>query len=189
MILTDREIQIALESKAIIVEPTPGEEQYSSTSLDLRLDKILTIFKRPKGGVDICIDPSNREYDHEAVFGDISTEIEIDDKKGYDFQPNDMVLGWTEEYIALTFHSRLAARVEGKSSLARLGIGVHLTAPTIHAGFTGRIRLEMVNHNVMPIRLRTGMRVCQLIFEQTLGTPVQGYKGRFAGQMAGAKKG
>jgi len=68
------------------------------------------------------------------------------------------------------------------SSLARLGLGVHVTAPTIHAGFDGHIRLEMVNHGKLPIRLRTGMRICQLIFEQTLGTPDKGYRGHFSGQ-------
>ena len=59
-----------------------------------------------------------------------------------------------------------------------------LTAPTIHAGFDGHIRLEMVNHGKVPIRLRVGMRICQLIFEQTLGTPDKGYKGQFSGQGA-----
>jgi dCTP deaminase len=75
-----------------------------------------------------------------------------------------------------------AARVEGKSSLARLGLGVHITAPTIHAGFDGQIRLELVNHGHFPITIKSGMRVCQLIFEQTLGTPERGYKGQFSGQ-------
>ncbi|MEZ5888805.1 MAG: hypothetical protein R3D52_00230 [Xanthobacteraceae bacterium] len=59
---------------------------------------------------------------------------------------------------------------------------VHITAPTIHAGFDGRIRLEMVNHGKIPIRLRPGMRICPLIFEQTLGTPEKGYQGQFSGQ-------
>ncbi|MBZ0230531.1 MAG: dCTP deaminase, partial [Bauldia sp.] len=88
------------------------------------------------------------------------------------------------EYIDLKTDSRLAGRVEGKSSLARLGLGIHLTAPTIHSGFKGRIRLEMVNHGAMPIKLRAGMRICQLIFETTLGTPQRGYSGQFLGQSA-----
>ncbi|HEX9587843.1 MAG TPA: hypothetical protein VGA15_08865 [Bradyrhizobium sp.] len=78
--------------------------------------------------------------------------------------------------------ARLAARVEGKSSLARLGIAVHLTAPTIHAGFKGRVRLEIVNHGPLPIVLKSGMRICQFIFEMTHGTPEAGYKGQFLGQ-------
>jgi dCTP deaminase len=95
-----------------------------------------------------------------------------------------MVLGWTAEHIDLKIDARLAARVEGKSSLARLGLGIHITAPTIHSGFNGRIRLEMINHGTFPVRIRTGMRICQLIFEITLGTPARGYKGQFLGQSA-----
>jgi dCTP deaminase len=91
-------------------------------------------------------------------------------------------LAWTREYIELRTETRLAARVEGKSSLARLGLVVHMTAPTIHAGFEGRIRLEMMNYGAVPIRLWGGMRICQLIFETTLGTAERGYKGQFAGQ-------
>lgn len=79
-------------------------------------------------------------------------------------------------------NARLAARVEGKSSLARFGLGVHITAPTIHAGFKGRVRLEIFNNNIVPIRLITGMRICQLIFELTLGTPDHGYQGQFLDQ-------
>ncbi|WP_352883362.1 hypothetical protein [Mesorhizobium sp. M1396] len=71
--------------------------------------------------------------------------------------------------VELTSHSRIAARVEGKSSMARLGIGVHLTAPTIHAGFAGQIRLEMVNHNTIPVKLKPGMRICQLILNRPWG--------------------
>lgn len=80
--------------------------------------------------------------------------------------------------------TRIAARVEGKSSLARIGLAVHITAPTIHAGFDGQIRLEIVNHGPLPILLKPGMRICQLIFEQTLGTPDKVYGGQFAGQKA-----
>ena len=80
--------------------------------------------------------------------------------------------------------NRLAARVEGKSSLARLGLGVHVTAPTIHAGFVGTIQLEIINHGPMHIKLRAGMPICQLIFETTKGMPETAYKGQFSGQRA-----
>lgn len=189
MILTDREIQIAIDSGAIVVDPAPSDVAYSSTSLDLTLDKTLTLFKKLTTGLNLCIDPSIKGFDHEKVITSTTEQFEIHPERGYDFEPGEMILAWTKEYIELKSHSRLAARVEGKSSMARLGIGVHLTAPTIHAGFEGQIRLEMVNHNIMPIKLKVGMRICQLIFEQTVGTPVRGYKGRFAGQAAGDKKG
>lgn len=182
MILTDREIQIAIETQAIVVDPLPDLANYSSTSVDLTLDSRLTLFKDPKAGMNICIDPSQVGYSHEDVLAETTTPQEIDGTNGFDFQPSQMILAWTREFVELKYQSRIAARVEGKSSLARLGIGIHLTAPTIHAGFAGQIRLEMVNHNKLPIKLRTGMKICQLIFEQTMGTPVRGYEGRFAGQ-------
>ena len=99
-------------------------------------------------------------------------------------EPHGFILGWTKEYLELPVNSRLAARVEGKSSLARIGLGVHITAPTIHAGFKGTIQLEICNHGSLRVRLCPNMPVCQLILEQTLGTPVKGYKGQFYGQTA-----
>jgi dCTP deaminase len=99
--------------------------------------------------------------------------------------PRRLLLAWTRERLALPLTSRLAARVEGKSSLARLGVGIHITAPTIHAGFSGQIQLEVINHGPADVVLRPGMRICQLIFETTLGTPDKGYSGMFAGQRAG----
>jgi dCTP deaminase len=96
--------------------------------------------------------------------------------------PQCFVLAWTHEEITLPLNSRIAARVEGKSSLARFGVSVHVTAPTIHSGFTGHIQLEMFNFGNLEIILEKGMRVCQLIFETTLGTPQKGYQGMFAGQ-------
>lgn len=104
------------------------------------------------------------------------------DASGYALPPDHLVLGWTREYIELPTHARIAARVEGKSSRARIGLGIHITAPTIHAGFKGRVRLEMVNHGTYPILLSPRMPICQLVFEQTLGTPEKGYSGIFLGQ-------
>jgi len=95
------------------------------------------------------------------------------------------------ERIQLPPASRLAARVEGKSSLARLGLGVHVTAPTIHAGFGATrdpdypgsaIRLEMWNIGPLRIKLEKGMPICQLIFEWVDGTPEKGYAGQLAVQ-------
>lgn len=182
MILTDREIQIALQHQSIVIDPEPEEKAYSSTSVDLTLDPTLTEFRDRRKGIDVCIDPSSEGYRHDEVLAEVTEQITIDPQNGYEFRPGKLILAWSTEYVKLYSHARLAARVEGKSSLARLGVGVHITAPTIHAGFDGQIRLEMINHGVIPIRLKAGMRICQLIFEQTVGTPVSGYKGRFSGQ-------
>jgi dCTP deaminase len=68
--------------------------------------------------------------------------------------------------------------------LARLGVGIHITAPTIHSGFEGQVQLEMFNFGPNTIVLDAGMRICQLIFEQNVGTPEKGYEGSFAKQTA-----
>lgn len=186
MILTDREIKIALERKLIGIDPHPDDATaYSSTAVDLTLDSRINTFNEMKAGIEKIIDPS------QAAVLDILNELTESrniPRGGYLLPPKVLVLAWTREYLSLDIGTRLAARVEGKSSLARLGLAIHVTAPTIHAGFAGQIQLEMVNHGNVPIRLKTGMRICQLIFETTLGTPERGYRGQFAGQTAKAAK-
>jgi dCTP deaminase len=188
MILTDREIQMAQEAGGILIDPEPDSSAYSSTTVDLTLDKTLSIFEKNLGGTKTILDPSSKEFSHEQVLAK-HTYPEIIGSDGYVYAPGDMILAWTREYVELRPHGKVAARVEGKSSLARLGISIHLTAPTIHAGFKGQIRLEMMNHGKNPIILREGMKICQLIFEMTTGTPVAGYRGRFSEQRAGGNKG
>lgn len=179
MILTDREIQAALQCQHIKIVPAPNVEAYSSTSVDLTLAKFIRIWKGdPLKGVEHVFCPGAVGFNFNEVLRQHSDSKELD-AEGYILKPQEFVLGWTEETIELPTSSRIAARVEGKSSLARLGIGIHITAPTIHAGFPGPIQLEICNHGIMKVRLVPGMRVCQLIFEQTLGTPDKGYAGQF----------
>ncbi len=185
MILTDREIRTAIRKGAIAIEPPPSENAYSSTSVDLTLDQELTVFNEPApgSGIIMILDPGMRKVDTEESLKRLTTKIQIPDD-GYDLVRNKLILAFTREYIDLRPDTKYAARVEGKSSLARLGLSVHITAPTIHAGFDGCVRLEIVNHGPLSIKLRSGMPICQLIFEQTLGTPDKGYNGQFAGQKA-----
>jgi|SRR5580693_4606117 dCTP deaminase len=187
MILTDREIKIALERDLIQIDPPPDfDSAFSSTAVDLTLDANIITFKPPMKGIEQVIDP--RQANLAEILPQLTRRQKIP-AAGFLLAPRTLMLAWTREFVGLNINTRLAARVEGKSSLARLGLGVHVTAPTIHAGFTGQIQLEMLNHGTIPIRLRPGMRICQLIFETTLGTPERGYKGQFAGQTAQAKKG
>jgi dCTP deaminase len=183
MILTDREIQISLAMNQISVEPPPGPAAFSSTSLDLTLDAPVIRFKEPKKGVVTFLDPAVDGYDYSEAITEV-TEAATIGNEGYVVEPGVLVLMWTREYIKLPSQSRIAARVEGKSSLARLGLGVHVTAPIIHAGFSGPIQLEVFNHGGRPVKLRVGMRICQLIFEQTLGVANKGYAGQFLDQHA-----
>lgn len=182
MILTDREIKIAVRRGLIQIDPAPDyDTAYSSTAVDLTLDSAITIFNEPVAGVEEALDPGANNVS--KIIRKI-THSQVIPSAGYLLPPKVLMLGWTREFVGLDIATRIAARVEGKSSLARLGLGVHVTAPTIHAGFTGQIQLEMINHGGVPIRLKPGMRVCQLIFETTLGTPERGYEGQFAGQTA-----
>lgn len=183
MILTDREIKLAILKGLIEIDPKPDEKAFSSTAVDLTLDENVSELKELEGGLEQAIDPSHKDFKPEKTLELISNKIVIP-PDGYLLKPNVLMLAWTKEYVNLVAHHRVAARVEGKSSLARFGLGIHVTAPTIHAGFNGHIRLEMVNHGKLSIRLRSGMPICQLIFEQTLGTPDKGYQGQFSGQTA-----
>ncbi|MDP8289488.1 MAG: dCTP deaminase, partial [Candidatus Susulua stagnicola] len=98
-------------------------------------------------------------------------------------KPGAFILARTLEKITLPIDSKIAARVEGRSSIARLGLVVHLSAPTIHSGFSGKITLEILNHGPVGIKLEPGKdRICQLIFEQLTSKPEKGNLSQFQGQ-------
>lgn len=167
----------------IKIDPSPKEEAFSSTTVDLTLGATAVSFKEPKKGLKTVIDPTEEGYQFQEIIAEITNKEAIPDE-GYPLQPRGFVLMWTNEFISLPLQSRIAARVEGKSSLARLGVGVHVTAPTIQAGFSGLIQLEVFNHGPLPVLLKRGMKICQLVFEQTLGVPAKGYSGQFLNQVS-----
>jgi dCTP deaminase len=134
MILSDREIKAAMFRRSVYITPPPPNERISSTAIDLTLDGELRIWKKPASGASLTFNPADDEFYFAAVVQAYSESRTIP-KSGYKLKPQAFVLGWTVEKIKLPHRSRIAARVEGKSSLARLGLGVHVTAPTIHAGF------------------------------------------------------
>ncbi len=178
MVLTDREIEIALDNGQIVIRPRPDlATSLSSTSLDLTLSDIFAEWT-PMSGT--TLHPGASDYSYKDIMR-LQRRLQ---QPSYVIEPRSFVLAWTAEDVTLPETSRIAARVEGKSSLARLGVGVHVTAPTIHSGFSGNIQLEVFNFGPHRIALDAGMRVCQLIFEQTHGTPIKGYSGIFAGQKA-----
>lgn len=180
MILTDREIKKALAKKLVVIDPAPVADAYASTSVDLTLDPLVRIFRT---GTGVIIDPGMPGYKVKALLDGV-TDPRTLLAEGWDFPPGKLILAWTRERVELNLKGQVAARVEGKSGLARLGLGVHITAPTIHAGFVGTIQLEMFNHGPMHIKLRPKMPICQLIFEMTKGMPGKAYKSQFSGQQA-----
>jgi len=195
VILSDREIRAALDRGAIRITPDPKADPklWSSTSLDLRLGDELLLWDRELISEAESIIDLGPGFSPNEIISKYSSSKTIPEE-GYVLRPNTFVLGWTKEKIALPHSSRYAARVEGKSSLARLGLGVHVTAPTIHAGFgfvpgqdanepQGQpIQLEIWHIGPFPVRLIPGMKICQLIVEEVHGTPEQGYSGTFATQ-------
>jgi dCTP deaminase len=185
LILTDRKIRNALKRGIIAITPQPAADAYSSTTVDLTLAAVLRVFRndQPKG-LKQTIDPSDPGFKAIDLINAITDRVDIDPREGYPLLRNVLILGWSAETIHLKDDSQIAARVEGKSSLARVGLAIHVTAPIIHTGFKAPIQLEMINHGPMPICLRAGMRICQLIFEETLGKPDRAYKGQFTGQTA-----
>jgi dCTP deaminase len=183
MILTDRDIRRCLAEGSIVIEPAPAS--IGPTSCDLTLAGALREFADHPLNGEREIDPSAPGYSFAEAIGRISTPARIDPDTGYLLPRDRLILAWTRERVVLPPAARVAARVEGKSSLARLGLAVHVTAPTIHPGTNAQIQLEVVNHGPLPIRLRVGMPVCQLVFEQTTGVPEAGYGGQFRGQQSG----
>jgi dCTP deaminase len=193
VILSDREIKAALERGSIRITPDPRSEAYlwGSTALDLRLGQQLAVWDLSAAGAPQSFSPADPTHVLKDLIDRFARSTLIP-PEGCPVLPGQFYLGWTLELIQLPHRSRLAARVEGKSGLARLGLGVHVTAPTIHAGFGHKvanpallgnpIQLEIWNTGPLPIVLKPGLRICQLIFEQVDGTPEQGYAGRFAVQ-------
>jgi dCTP deaminase len=157
MIFSDRDIHSKINSGHILIE-SPHEhwkEQIGASSMDMRLGKYFKIYEHGKYPV---LDPKKMKETEE-----ITRLIEVPDGESFIVQPGEFVLGATLEKVSLLMD--IVARVEGRSSLGRLGIIIHSTAGFVDAGFSGTITLEITNINRMPVALYPGMRICQLAFE------------------------
>ena len=192
MILSDGEIKAALLRKDIVIDPSPGEEQYTTSALDLILGaEVLEPKTQSELGTEeptgverpLIIDPGN--IDVKGFLQKYSKPLPTEPDGSVVIRPGKFVLGITREFVELPRKSKIAARVEGRSTLARLGLVVHLTAPTIHSGFGGHIVLEMCNFGNFALRLYPGrLRICQLVFERVGRTPKGPIKTKYASQKA-----
>lgn len=162
MILSDRDIKKYIKEGKIKINPKPKfKEQLGPCSLDLHLGNIFKVFKPSEYPY---LDPK-REID----FEEIMEEIKIEDGGPFIIQPKSFVLTTTKEEFSLPFD--LMARLDGRSSLGRLGIIVHITAARFDPGWQGRGVMELGNLGIMPVVLYAGeTRVCSLTFE-TLSSP------------------
>ncbi|MEX2212619.1 MAG: dCTP deaminase [Phycisphaeraceae bacterium] len=190
MILSNVSIHEALDKGWLKISPEPSPRKlsvqtqecpYQTSSVDLHLGSEVSWFKE---GLAINIDL--RRGGFAKLFGPNSERREITDDQPFSLKPGLMVNCKTLEKIELpvidsTDSPCLAARVEGRSSYARCGLLVHFTAPTIHAGFTGTITLELINLGTIPILLYPKAPICQLIVEQVHGVPFRN-DSQFQGQ-------
>lgn len=164
MILSDRDIKKYIKEGKIKIKPKPNfKEQLGPCSLDLHLGNIFKTFR-----------PSEYPYldaRRKIDFEEIMEEIKIEDGAPFILQPRSFVLTTTKEEFSLS--DDLMARLDGRSTLARLGVVVHLTAARFDPGWEGKAVMELGNMGTMPVILYAAVtRICALTFE-TLSSPAE----------------
>lgn len=161
-ILSDKDIRKYLEDGKIEIKPILDEKQIQPSSVDMRLGDEFKVFKVIRKAY---IDPKDED--------DISSymeEVKVPHGEAFIIHPNEFALATTAEYVKIP--DDLVARVEGRSSMGRLGVTMHVTAGFIDPGFEGNITLEISNIGAMPVALYPGQRVCQIVFE-TMTSPAE----------------
>jgi dCTP deaminase len=153
MVLSDRTIRRLLEEGRIGIDPY-AEELLQPSSLDVRVDRLFRVFR-------------NSRYpfiDVKQEMEELTELVEVDPEEAFILHPGEFVLGSTLERITLP--DDLVARLEGKSSLGRLGLLIHSTAGFIDPGWDGHVTLELSNVANLPITIYYGMKIGQLSFVQ-----------------------
>ncbi|HVM15884.1 MAG TPA: dCTP deaminase [Egibacteraceae bacterium] len=159
MILSDRSIREALAAGRIVVEPL-GDNAVQPSSVDVRLDDRFRVFHNHR----------HPYIDVRQPMPDLTEEVKASEDAPFVLHPGEFVLAATFERIALA--DDLVARIEGKSSLGRLGLLTHATAGFVDAGWDGWLTLELSNVSTLPIALYPGMKIGQVAFFE-LSTPAE----------------
>jgi dCTP deaminase len=163
MILSDRDIKKAIATGRVKVDPAPDyETQLGSCSLDLRLGSDVRSFRPSK--------MTHVDTKHMQQAEKIMEEFVIPEGEPLVLHPGDLVLATTLEWLEIS--DDLIGRIEGRSSLGRLGVIVHGTASIFDAGWKGKPVMELGNLGVVPVLLWPGMRVCAFTFEE-LSSPAE----------------
>ena len=176
MILSDRTIREELAAGRIVIDPLDGSCVQPS-SVDLHIDRYFRVFRNHTMRV---IDVKERQEE-------LTELVEASEEDPFILHPGEFVLGSTLERVALP--TDLVARLEGKSSLGRLGLLIHSTAGFVDAGWDGHLTLELSNVANLPITLYPGMKIGQISFlrmttpadvpygSQAVGSKYQGQRG------------
>ncbi|NDL58016.1 dCTP deaminase [Phytoactinopolyspora mesophila] len=151
MLLSDRDIKAAVENKRVALDPY-DPDMVQPSSIDVRLDRYFRVFENHRYP---HIDPSEEQPDLTRLVEPVQGEAFI-------LHPGEFVLASTLEVVTLA--EDVAARLEGKSSLGRLGLLTHSTAGFIDPGFNGHVTLELSNVATLPMKLWPGMKIGQLCF-------------------------
>lgn len=159
MVLSDRTIREEIDAGRIAIDPL-GEECIQPSSVDLHVDRYFRLFRNH----------TMRVIDVRDVQEDLTELVEIPEDDALILHPGEFVLGSTSERVALP--DDLVARLEGKSSLGRLGLLIHSTAGFVDAGFDGHLTLELSNVANLPITVYPGMKIGQISFFR-MSTPAE----------------
>jgi dCTP deaminase len=151
VVLSDESIREQLESGGIVIEPL-GEGALQPSSVDLRVDRYFRVFRND---TTPYIDPKKPQED-------LTELVEVPEDGSFILHPGEFVLGSTLERVALG--RDLVARLEGKSSLGRLGLLIHSTAGFVDSGWNGHLTLELSNVANLPIAIYPGMKIGQISF-------------------------
>ena len=166
-ILSDEQIWGLIRSGRIKLDPAPLSDAVTTSAIDLRLGNEFKVPRAQAQAAGLWID--TREST--AVMDAIAANYEVRNVANgsyFEMEPGMFALGWTLEQVTLP--SYLSARVEGRSTLARVGLSIHQSAPTVHANFNNKLQLELTNASPHTLRLYPGQSICQLILE-TLSMP------------------
>ncbi len=173
MKLADVDIRRFLSEGRMQIDPLPTENQIGAMSVDLQLGNLFSVFAPGKAAF---VDLAPPEGQPAAAPEELMESVEVPDGAPFYLHPGEFVLGITVQRVVLP--ADIAGRLDGRSSLARLGLMVHATAHTIDPGWNGRITLEFFNCGRLPLALRPGMRVCALSFETLMSPSSKPYAAR-----------
>jgi dCTP deaminase len=174
VLLSDRDLRAEVKAGRLVIDPY-DDSLVQPSSVDVRLDRYFRVFENHRYP---HIDPAEQQ-------DDLTRQVEVGVDEAFILHPGEFVLGSTYEVIGLA--DDLAARLEGKSSLGRLGLLTHSTAGFIDPGFNGHVTLELSNVATLPIKLWPGMKIGQVCVlrltspaEHPYGSSV--YGSRYQGQ-------
>ena len=181
MRLCDRDIEAYLDAGRIGIEPRPPAARINGASVDLRLGSSFRVFN-DYAAAYIDLSGPREEVDR-AVNRIMGKEIVIGADDAFFLHPGELALGVTAESITLP--DDLIGWLDGRSSLARLGLMVHVTAHRIDPGWSGSIVLECFNSGKLPLALRPGMTICAMNFETLSGPAARPYNKRVGAKYRG----